>query len=116
MIRIKRVYLPPQPEEEGARFLVDRLWPRGISKARLGPVTWLREVAPSRELRDWYGHDAERWEEFCQRYFNELERSPTAWQPLMDAAARGDITLLFAAKDGERCNAAALKRFLELKR
>ena len=69
MIRIKRVYLLSQPDEEGTCFLVDQLWPRGVSKESLGPVTWLREVAPSRELREWYGHDPARWEEFCQRLF-----------------------------------------------
>lgn len=114
MIHIRRVYAPPG-QGEGNLFLVDRLWPRGISKERLAGARWLREAAPSNELRTWYGHDPVKWEEFCRRYFAELESHPDAWQPLLQAARAGDITLLFSTKSEELGNAAALRIFLEKK-
>ena len=113
MIRIMRVYVLPKPVD-GIYFLVDRFWPRGVTKVSLGPVLWLREAAPSRELCAWYGHEPARWEEFCRRYFAELEANPAAWQPLVEAAGRGDVTLLFSARDEEHSNATALKHFLDL--
>jgi uncharacterized protein YeaO (DUF488 family) len=111
MIRIKRVYEPPAPED-GVRLLVDRLWPRGVSKDAAALSGWLREVAPSLELRRWFGHDPARWDEFRRRYGEELRRRPEAWQPIAQAARRGDVTLLYGARDPEHNNAEALREFL----
>lgn len=112
MIKIKRVYEPATPED-GKRFLVDRLWPRGVKKEQLQLDGWVREVGPSDTLRKWFGHDLAKWEQFKQRYFAELEAKPQTWRPLMEAAHEGDVTLLFSAKDETHNNAAALKAFLE---
>jgi uncharacterized protein YeaO (DUF488 family) len=112
MIRIKRVYEPPAPDD-GPRFLVDRLWPRGLKKEDLQMAGWLKEVAPSDVLRHWFGHEPARWEEFCQRYFTELEGNSIAWRDLIDMAQRESITLLFSAHDEEHNNAVALRLFLE---
>ena len=114
MIRIKRVYDPPA-KEDGARFLVDRLWPRGTKKEALHVAAWCKEVAPSNELRHWFNHDPAKWKDFQRRYRAELTASPTAWQPLLDAAGQGDITLLYGAHDTEHNNAVALKAYLEEK-
>jgi len=112
MIRIKRAYDPPA-KEDGARFLVDRLWPRGMKKEALPMAAWYREVAPSNELRHWFSHDPDKWKEFQRRYRTELAAHGTAWQPLLDAAKQGDITLLYSAHDTEHNNAVALKAYLE---
>ncbi len=112
MIKIKRVYEPPAPDD-GQRFLVDRLWPRGIKKERLQLAGWLKDVAPSDELRRWFGHDPAKWEAFCRRYFAELEAKPEVWQLLLEAAREGNVTLLFSARDETHNNARALKAFLE---
>jgi len=111
MIQIKRVY-EPAAASDGARFLVDGLWPRGIKKDDLPMKAWLRDVAPSRELRQWFGHDPARWEEFQRRYFAELEAKAEALAPLREAARHGDVTLLYSAKDEEHNNALALRAFL----
>ncbi len=113
-IQTRRVYEPPGPEE-GARLLVDRLWPRGVRKEGLHLTGWLREIAPSAPLRQWFDHDPARWTEFQRRYFAELEEHPGGWQPILQAARGGKVTLLFAAKDAEHNNAVALKTFLERK-
>lgn len=112
MIRVKRVYEQPSPED-GKRFLVDRLWPRGAKKEELQLDGWLKEVAPSNALRKWFSHDPGRWEEFRRRYFAELEAKPALWRPLLEAAREGDVTLLFSAKDEVHNNSVALKAFLE---
>ena len=112
MIKVRRVY-DPEEQGEGARFLVDRLWPRGVSKGSLDYQAWLKEVAPSDELRRWYGHDPEKWEEFQRRYAAELDGKKESWQPLVEAARRGDVTLLYSAKERQHNNAVALKRYLE---
>jgi uncharacterized protein YeaO (DUF488 family) len=112
MIRVRRVYDPGE-QGEGARFLVDGLWPRGLSKESLDYQAWLKEVAPSAELRRWFAHDPERWEEFQRRYAAELDEKRESWRPLMEAARRGDVTLLYAARDRAHNNALALKRYLE---
>jgi uncharacterized protein YeaO (DUF488 family) len=112
MIQIKRVYEPPAPED-GTRFLVERLWPRGIKKEALHPDGWLKEVAPSAELRRWFGHDPARWEEFQRRYAAELESKPEALQPIREAARAGNVTLLYSARDTEHNNARALKAYVE---
>jgi len=111
MIKTKRVYEPPEPDD-GARFLVDRLWPRGLKKAALQLNGWLKDAAPSQELRRWFGHEPEKWGEFQRRYFAELDARPEAWQPLLEAAQRGNVTLLFGARDAEHNNAVALKMYL----
>lgn len=112
MIRLKRVYDPPSAED-GERYLVERLWPRGMSRQSLHLSGWLREVAPSAELRLWFGHDPAKWAKFRRRYFRELDTRPEAWKPLLEAARRGTVTLLFSARDAEHNNAVALKEYLE---
>jgi len=94
------------------RFLVDRMWPRGVTKDALGIEAWLRDVAPSTELRRWFGHDPERWDEFRERYWAELDANPAAWQPLVDAAKHGPIMLLFGARDREHNQAVVLRDYL----
>lgn len=112
MIKIKRVYEPSETED-GGRFLIDRLWPRGIKKEALHMQGWLKEVAPADSLRRWFGHDPKKWIEFHRRYFAELDGKPDTWQPLIDAGRHGNITLLFSAKDVRYNNAVALKEYLE---
>ncbi len=110
-IRIKRVYDPPS-QEDGFRVLVDRLWPRGFTKEKLRDDLWLKEVAPSNELRNWYHHDLTRQAEFRQRYFAELDAKPQAVQLLLDQAQKGRLTLLYAARDTEHNQAAVLREYL----
>jgi uncharacterized protein YeaO (DUF488 family) len=114
-IQTRRVYEPPGPDD-GARLLVDRLWPRGLKKTRLQLAGWLKEIAPSDTLRKWFDHDPDKWDEFQRRYFAQLERNPKAWQPILRAAQEGRVTLLFSARDEEHNNAVALKSFLEGKK
>jgi uncharacterized protein YeaO (DUF488 family) len=111
MIHTKRVYEPPAPSD-GARFLVERLWPRGMKKEALHLDGWLKEVAPSDALRRWFGHDPARWDEFVRRYRAELDAHPEAWQPLLEAALHGTVTLLFSARDEVHNNAVALQHYL----
>jgi len=112
MIRIKRVYDRHEPDD-GARFLVDRLWPRGMKKEDLRMDGWLKEAAPSDTLRHWFGHDPARWQEFCRLYDAELEANDEAWRILLAMARKQDITLLYSAHDTEHNNAVALGSFLE---
>jgi uncharacterized protein YeaO (DUF488 family) len=116
MIRVKRVYEKPAPCG-GSRFLVDRLWPRGLKK-NLALDGWFKEVASSDRLRKWFGHDPKKWKEFRKRYFAELRVKPETWQPIRESARRSDVTLLYGARDSEHNNAVALRDFLvaELKR
>ena len=114
MIRVKRVY-EPAGRGDGARFLVDRLWPRAVKKEGLRLTAWLKEVAPSGSLRTWFGHDPKRWTEFQRRYRAELDGNPDGWRPLVAAARKGTVTLLFSARDEEQNNAVALKSYLEAK-
>jgi len=114
MIRIKRAYEPPEPED-GNRILVDRLWPRGIEKKRLKLDSWYKDVAPTSELRKWFSHDPAKWDEFRRRYFAELDSNPAAWGPVADLARRGTVTLLYSAKDEGHNNAVALRDYLESK-
>jgi len=114
VIQTKRVYDPPSPSD-GARFLVDRLWPRGMKKETLKMDGWLKEIAPSDALRKWSHHDPAKWAEFRKRYAAELAGQPTVWHPLLDRAAQETVTLLYSAHDTERNNAVALKSFLETK-
>ena len=109
MIKVKRVY-DPSGSGDGTRFLVERFWPRGMRKESLHMEAWLKDVAPSDSLRRWFGHDPAKWIEFRDRYFAELEGEPDAIQPIVEAAGKGNVTLLYSAHDTEHNNAAALKR------
>ncbi|MDD1670321.1 MAG: DUF488 domain-containing protein [Methanomicrobiales archaeon] len=109
---MKRAYEPPSGDD-GERVLVDRLWPRGISKERAGIVLWLKEAGPSTELRKWFGHDPARWEEFRRRYWAELSGKPDLIRILKEKAGQGTITLVYGARDELHNNAVALKMFLE---
>ncbi len=112
MVSIKHVYEAYDPDD-GERYLVDRFWPRGLSKEKLIMEAWLKDVSPSGELRRWFGHEPDRWEEFQLRYRSELDCNPEGLQPLVEAARRGKVTLLYAAHDGEHNNAVVLKEYLE---
>ncbi|MEO8449994.1 MAG: DUF488 family protein [Gemmatimonadota bacterium] len=112
MIRLKRAYVPAAATD-GRRVLVERLWPRGLTKARLRLDEWAKDVAPSAALRRWFGHDPKRWSEFRQRYFAELRAHRASWEPLLAAARRGRVTLVYAAHDVVRNGAIALKAFLD---
>lgn len=112
MIALKRAY-EPASVGDGARFLVERLWPRGVRKTRLRLKGWPKDVAPSTELRKWFGHDPKKWPEFRRRYFAALRAHPDAWRPLLSAARRGRVTLVYGARDVARNGAVALKAFLD---
>lgn len=111
-LTVKRVYDPPSPQD-GYRVLVDRLWPRGLKKDTAALDLWAKEVGPSRELRQWFGHEPNRWEGFRHRYAGELDAAPETWQALAEKARRHHVTLLFGARDEEHNNAVALKAYLE---
>ncbi len=113
-IEVKRVY-EETSAKDGARFLVDGLWPRGVSKSTLKGVEWVKKVAPSGALRKWYGHDPEKWEEFQKRYRAELAKNRDAWKPLLEAAKKSDVTLLTATHDVEISHATVLRDFLKRK-
>ena len=112
MIQLKRVYEPADPQD-GCRVLVERLWPRGISKQRAALDLWLKEVAPSPELRTWFGHDPAKWEEFGERYRAELQANNKPVARLVELANEGDITFVYAAKDTQHNAAVVLKEFIE---
>jgi len=111
---IKRVYDPPSPGD-GYRVLVDRLWPRGMSRASLELDEWMKDIAPSNELRRRFHHDVDQWEEFQEMYFKELEKNSELADILIQKARAGTLTLLYAARDEEHNNAIALKNYLERK-
>lgn len=112
MISLKRAY-DAASTRDGRRFLVERLWPRGVKKASLPLNGWLKDVAPSTELRKWFGHDPAKWKEFQHRYRAELQHNPQSWTPLLEAARKGTITLVYSSRDAEHNNAVVLKEFLE---
>jgi uncharacterized protein YeaO (DUF488 family) len=112
MIHLKRVY-EPESASDGHRFLVERLWPRGIKKTNLKMDAWLKDVAPSTELRRWFAHDPQKWEEFRRRYFAELRAKPEAIEPLVKAARQGRVILLYSAHDPDHNNAVALKEYVQ---
>lgn len=112
MIQLKRVY-EPAARDDGARYLVERLWPRGVTKRGLRLDGWLKDLAPSAALRQWFGHDPKRWAEFRRRYFCELRAHSAAWKPLLTAARRGRVTFVYAAREETRNGAVALKAFLD---
>lgn len=112
MVRMKRVYDPYAPGD-GKRILVDRLWPRGIKKEDSKIDEWIKEIAPSTELRKWFSHDVTKWPEFRRLYKGELAERADLVKRLVEDAKKGTITLLFAAKDTEHVNAAVLKEVIE---
>lgn len=111
MFRIKRAYDAPEAQD-GTRVLVDRLWPRGLRKDEASIDLWMKEIAPSAELRRWFHHDRARWEEFGKKYRTELHHNRDAVDRLRQLAGRGTVTLLFAARDTDRNHAAVLRSFL----
>jgi uncharacterized protein YeaO (DUF488 family) len=111
-ILVKRIYEEPK-SQDGARVLVDRLWPRGLKKENAKLDEWLKDIAPSDELRKWFNHEKEKWPEFKKRYFKELDKQGTGLQRLKDLAASGSVTLLYSSKEEELNNAVALKEYLE---
>jgi uncharacterized protein YeaO (DUF488 family) len=112
MIRVKRVYEPPSAGD-GTRVLVDRLWPRGLSKERAAVSLWPKEIAPSAGLREWFGHDPARWEEFRRRYREELSAKPALLRHFGEKEREGTFTLVYAARDEARNNAIVLSELLE---
>lgn len=114
-IKTKRIYAPAQ-KADGYRVLVDRLWPRGLKKENAAVDLWLKDIAPSNELRKWFSHDPEKWLEFKTRYFKELADKQALIQTIIEKAHSGSVTLLFGAKDDHHNNACALQEFLAQKR
>lgn len=114
-VRVKRIYEEPSVED-GTRVLVDRLWPRGISKQKAQVDIWFKEIAPSTVLRKWFDHDPERWEGFKKRYWAELSQKPDIWCLLINTIGDERATLLFGAKQNEYNEAIALKYFIQIRR
>jgi uncharacterized protein YeaO (DUF488 family) len=112
LVNLKRAYEKPA-REDGFRVLVERLWPRGLKKEALALDLWLKDIAPSPELRRWFGHDPARWEEFCRRYWAELADQPAAVQILRAKLPEGQVTLVYGSRDQKHNAAVALKKFLE---
>ena len=110
-LRIKRVYEPPAAGD-GYRILVDRLWPRGLRKSEAALDLWLKEIAPSTELRKWFGHEPSRWPEFQERYSAELDTRPEPVAQVLELARERQVTLLFSARDAVHNQAAALLQYL----
>lgn len=112
MIKLKRAYEPAN-RNDGTRFLVERLWPRGVKKDALQLDAWLKDVAPSTKLRQWFGHDPAKWSDFQRRYRAELNENAGALEPILKAARRGRVTLVYSSHDQEHNNAVVLKAYLE---
>jgi len=112
MIKLKRAYDPPS-KNDGQRVLVERLWPRGVSKEKAKIQAWLKELAPSAELRKWYQHDISKWEEFQKRYVKELRKKEEKIKELEEILANGIVTFVYAARDEEHNSAVALKKYIE---
>lgn len=110
-VRIKRAYEAPAPED-GARILIDRLWPRGIKKENLALAEWEKDLSPSTELRQWYGHEPTRWDEFRRRYAAELRPHAERFEALRERARQGVVTLVFSSHEEKLNNATALREFL----
>ena len=114
MIKLKRVY-DSASKDDGIRFLVERLWPRGLKKTGLRLDAWLKDVAPSTELRQWFSHDPAKWAEFQRRYFAELNANAKTVEPILEADRRGHVTFVYSSHDAEHNNAVALKAYLAAK-
>lgn len=112
MVRIKRVYEEPA-SSDGQRVLIDRLWPRGLTKEKAQLDLWLKDIAPSTELREWFGHDPEKWSRFQERYRKELKANAVAVTQLRVALETGPVTLVYGAKDKQHNDAVVLKAYLE---
>jgi len=112
MISIKRVYELAE-KTDGTRFLVERLWPRGMRKSELVMDGWLKEAAPSTELRQWFHHEPDKWDEFQLKYLKELKEHPEHWAPIFEAARQGNVTLLYSAHDTQHNNALVLMQFMQ---
>lgn len=115
MFRLKRAYEPAE-RDDGFRVLVERLWPRGVSKRRAKLDLWLKDVAPSPALRKWFGHDPKKWDEFRKRYRGELKTRPQPVDLLKQRGRKGPVTLVYGSKDQEHNAAVALKEYLEADR
>lgn len=116
MITVERIYNTSKAstaEEKKVRMLVDRLWPRGLTKERAKVDLWLKDVGPSNDLRKWFGHDPKRWSEFKDRYFQELDDKKELVEVIANKAKEGDLVLLYGARDEEHNNAVALKEYIE---
>ena len=113
MIKTERIY--NAPTGEGFRILVDRLWPRGIRKDEVKVDLWLKEIAPSKELRKWFGHDPDKWNEFRKRFFQELDQNKELIDQIISKARESDVILLYGAKDEKHNNAVALNEYIEAK-
>src|SRR6188472_3430390 len=113
-LKLKRVYETPR-KDDGARILVDRLWPRGLTKEKAKVDLWLKEIAPSTELRKWFGHDPKKWKEFRSRYPRELKQHPDELEQIREKARKGRVTLLYGARDQEHNEALVLQEFLARK-
>jgi uncharacterized protein YeaO (DUF488 family) len=111
-VRLKRAYEPASPDD-GTRILVDRLWPRGLPRAKAAVDIWMKGIAPSNELRRWFGHDPERWTEFRRRYKTELAANPDVLDELRRVAGQSRVTLIYGAKDEKHNQAVVLKQLLE---
>ena len=111
-IKVKRVYDPATPED-GFRVLVDRVWPRGVSKVKANVDLWLNSVAPSTSLRKWFNHDPKKWSEFKRRYFAELDKGPPDLEQLRKRAVDQPMTLVFSARDLQHNQAVALREYME---
>ena len=114
MVQVKRIYDQRSPDD-GKRFLVERLWPRGLKREELRLDAWLKDVAPSGTLRVWFGHDPKKWQGFQEKYFLELDKNPECYGPILAAAQSDNVTLLYSARDETHNNAVALKSYLEAK-
>jgi uncharacterized protein YeaO (DUF488 family) len=113
MIKTERIY--NAPTGDGLRILVDRLWPRGLRKNEVKVDLWLKEIAPSKELRKWFGHDPDKWNEFRKRFFQELDQNKELIDQIISKARENDVILLYGAKDETHNNAVALKEYIEAK-
>ena len=111
MIRVKRVYETPS-DEDGQRILVERLWPRGLTKEKARIDLWLKDVSPSPELRKWFSHDDTKWNQFAERYRKELDRNIASVRNIMDLGARGDVTLVFSSRDVEHNSTVLLREYI----
>lgn len=110
-VKLKRAYEPAAPDD-GTRILVDRLWPRGISKERAAIDQWMKDISPSTELRKWFGHNPARWKEFRRRYAAEVRRNAILFDQLRSLARRGPVTLVYSARDDEHNDAVVLRDLL----